>query len=88
MAILEDEQIQGIMLSLAQVRGERSFTEAEANQVVEWATEAVVEYTLFQGVLNGDMYIDINDKGECVFGITDQGAQMATSLVLGAGNTH
>ena len=72
-------------MSLASVRKERGFTEDDAQKILEWATDRVIEHTLFIGIMNGDMYIDINAEGEVVFGITDQGAQLARSLVLGGG---
>ena len=84
-AILTDEQAEAFLQAFASVRKERGFDEGDARKILEWATEKVIEHTLFMGVMNGDMYIDINAEGEVVFGITDQGAQLARSLVLGGG---
>lgn len=88
MSILTDDQVQGFLLSLADARGAAGFTEKEAEHVVRWAAGAMAEFSIFQAILNGDMYIDVNDKGECVFGITDQGASMARSMVLGGGSNQ
>jgi hypothetical protein len=82
-SILTDEQAEAFIMSLADARKERGFNEEEAKKVLSWATDKVIEQTLFVGVMQGDMYIDVNEEGEVVFGITDQGVQLARSLVLG-----
>lgn len=82
--ILTDEQVQAFITSLANVRRDKGFEEADAQAVVDWAAGVVVTYTMFQSVLNGDMYIDYVD-GEVVFGLTTQGEQYARSITFGRG---
>lgn len=80
--ILNDEQAQAFLLSLADVRKQEGFTEEEAQKVIDWAAESVISYSLFQGVISGDMYINVVD-GEVVFGITEQGVEYAEANLMG-----
>lgn len=81
--MLTDDQTQGLILSLADARQEKGFEEEEAMQIVKWATETVINKSLFDNIMNGDIYVDIKD-GEIVFGLTQQGKQYAESIQLPA----
>jgi hypothetical protein len=81
---LTDEEAQKFIMALAYTRKEEGFTEEEAQVVLDWAHGAVVDHALFTAVLNGDMFPDVKE-GEVVFGITDQGAEYAKSILMGGG---
>jgi hypothetical protein len=82
--MLTDEQAQTLILSLADARGDKGFTEEEANSVCEWAVGVMTETALLEAILMGDMNIDIVDD-EPVFGLTPSGHKKAEELIFSEG---
>lgn len=81
---INDEQAAQLIMSLAESRGDEGFTEEEAQAVLDWANGAIINFALLNGVLDGDIFTDV-EEGEVVFGITEQGTDYAKSLSMGGG---
>jgi hypothetical protein len=67
--MLTNEQVRAILVSLARSRGNRGFTKEEAQKVVDWGNEADLIRATLKAVLNGEVWIDLDDKGEACFTI-------------------
>jgi hypothetical protein len=71
-SILTEEEIQILILSLANSRGEEGFTEDEAYEVVKWAESVRIGEAMLENVLLG--MVDINWKdSDVVVKISDKG---------------
>lgn len=79
-SVLSEEEAKTFIMSLATHRGDKGFSESEAEAVVDWATEASIGQVLFLGVMTGDMFVDVNAEGEVAFGLTDKGKDKAKAL--------
>ena len=73
-SVLEEDEVEILILSLAKGRGEEGFTEEEALAVVNWAALTRINEALLNLVLRGFAQIGWQDN-EPTFQITDQGTQ-------------
>jgi hypothetical protein len=73
--MLDDEDTGKLLMMFQNVRGKQGFSEDEANVLLKWAGEVVMNYTLFSLVIDGHVQMDVNEKSEVVFSITDSGME-------------
>lgn len=72
--VFTDEQVMTLIMSLAQARGDKGFTEDEAQELVDWAVEVRINYELLGLILDG--FIAVNwdsEHGEPAFKLTEKG---------------
>lgn len=69
MSILNREEIASLTRMFLENRKSRDATENEIIVVLEWARQAKTIGTLFEMVMNGEVIIDVDDKGEAIFRI-------------------
>lgn len=74
-AILSREECEILIMSLAISRGEEGFTEEEAAQVIKWAQEQRIGYSLLELTLKGLTNINLTGDNEPTFSLTDEGKQ-------------
>lgn len=77
--LLNDEQVEKILLSLHASRGEEGFTEDEAAKVLDWASDAIIQIILLEGIFEGTFNVNIKE-GETVFSLTEKGMKEAQTL--------
>jgi hypothetical protein len=75
---LSDEQIEAI--ALAVVRGQGRATKEQIKQAIDWATDALADYSMLQGVLRGWLDMQVREDGNHVFKLTEQGRREAEAL--------
>lgn len=73
---LSDREAQRLIMALARTRGDRGFTEADAQKLVEWATNARLDATMLDMVLAGVVRVDLRDDGKVIFA-ADRGGMVA-----------
>lgn len=79
--LISEKEAKTFLSSLNKHRGDKGFSQEEAEKVIAWATEASISHVLFEGVMTGDMFVDVADDGEVAFGLTEKGDQLARDLV-------
>jgi hypothetical protein len=67
MVTLEETAV--LISALLTARGKRGATEAEMQQVYDWAVDTRIDYAMLNLVLGGKAYVDINAEGELVYGL-------------------
>lgn len=68
--LITEAELDAVLMAFIEHRGE--VTEEEAVAVVRWAENAVLNHTLLQLILRGEIKIDIREDGEFVFGKLDK----------------
>ncbi|MGI0014189.1 MAG: hypothetical protein ACREBU_12220 [Nitrososphaera sp.] len=69
MSILNREEIASLTRMFLENRKSRDATENEIIVVLKWARQAKTIGTLFEMVMNGEVIIDVDDKGQAIFRI-------------------
>lgn len=78
---LSDEETEKLILSLASARGNKGFTEADAQKIVDWANEMRIGEAALANVLDGLLTVDVREDGEIMFGQTEAGLKVAEKLI-------
>lgn len=65
--LLSFDQAAGLIMSLARSRGSKGFEEKEAQAVLEWGNQALVEWTAMGMVLDGKLIADVDPNGTVSF---------------------
>jgi len=77
--MLSDEDIQKLLLRLG--KGQPAgFTQADADKVIEWATEVTVNHGILQNILQEICDVEIVD-GELAFLLNERGIKKAEDLI-------
>lgn len=81
--MLTDDEIQTLVLSLAEARGDDGFTEDEALVVLNWANRTRIEQAALECVLKGMTTVNVDPKsGEIMFKITQRGISAVDKMVV------
>lgn len=75
--LLTETEYEDVVLALAEARPGLDITDDESKKVIDWATQARLNAELLNQILCGDMLMDINDNGELVFRLSEQGKLVA-----------
>lgn len=71
--LFTDVEIQKIILSFAQGRGDKGFTDEEIEMLFRWASETVVAYSILELILKEEiMVVDISAEDGPSVSITDK----------------
>ncbi len=81
MNILSDEELETLLDSFLQQRGNRPTANMEMDIIIEWAEGVKLEYLMFENVLDGVSSIDIDSDGEITFSLTADGEVEAEDLL-------
>lgn len=65
--LLSDEQYKQLIRSLGMSREGRGFTRGEAAVVATWAENTIFEKTVLDLVLEGEIFVDVDEDGEILF---------------------
>lgn len=77
---LTDEEIKVLTMRFATTRGDQGFTEHDLTRALDWAEDVRFAEALLEGVINGLLTIDVDEKGELRFGLTAAGLRYADAL--------
>lgn len=72
---LDDTEIEQIITSFAQARGEEGFTEEELVSIIKWCENQRMGETILSLVVRGLVLIDLNADNEPVFSISEKGKE-------------
>ena len=75
--MVSDEEVQRLILSLGQSRGEARFTEEDVAVLTDWAYDAKLSHGLYELVQSGLANVDVVD-GEPVFTLSNVGKEEAS----------
>jgi hypothetical protein len=70
--LFTDAETETLVMSFARARGVRGFTEDEAQAVLQWANGVRIEQGLLEGVLHGNIGIDLTSDGAPIFAVRDR----------------
>ena len=79
--MLDDNEVRILAMMFAAARGDRAFTEAEFEEVLEWANGVLIEYGTLQNVLAGHLTVELKD-GEPVFSMAKKGIAKVEAMGL------
>lgn len=71
--VLEEEEYEALIMSLAKHRNTQGFTDEEAVKIIRWAESQRIGNSLIELVCKEYIFIDLNSEEEPVFGVTEKG---------------
>ncbi len=79
--LLTEEEYEDVIISLAEARKDKDFTSEEAEKVISWSEDTRLKSLLLGQVLRGDLLINVNDKSEISFKLSNQGKIVAEEIL-------